>query len=468
MLFNSYSFLFIYLPIVLLGFFGIGAKWGRRPAVLFLFLASLVFYSIWDVTVLPLLLVSILFNFVVARGIEKAQDSRRKAFLLFGVVVNLLLLVYYKYSFFFVSTIADVFGFSWGGFESPVLPIGISFYTFTQIAYLVDTWRGDARRDDLPTYGLFVTFFPHLVAGPILHHKKIIPQFRDSAFLAFSHVNMARGIVFLALGLGKKLLIADRLAFWANPVFADAMNAGFMDAWVGALSYALQLYFDFSGYSDMAVGLALMLNVEIPLNFNSPYKAVSIIDFWRRWHISLSQFLRDYLYIPLGGNRFGEARRYLNLLITMVLGGLWHGAGFTFLFWGAWHGAFLALNHLWQKRNRPLPIAVAWPLTFLTVVLAWVPFRAGSLSEAMALFKSMAGLNGGVFPLAFGTRLVPEMGQAVIAIAVLLVFVAVLPNSQEIAERFQYRRRWAFALAAMTAVSLISLNRVSEFLYFQF
>jgi len=410
--------------------------------------------------------------------------KRGKIWLTFGVFTNLLLLGYYKYSHFAGSTIATLFNLH-VEIPNPALPLGISFYTFTQIAYLVDTWRGDARKDRLATYSLFVTFFPHLIAGPILHHKKIIPQFHNPANFYFSHPNMTRGLAFLVLGLAKKVLIADSLSSSVAAVFGNAADVSFIEAWLGALCYTLQIYFDFSGYSDMAVGLGWMLNIEIPFNFNSPYKSTSLIDFWRRWHMSLSQFLKDYLYIPLGGNRLGEARRYVNLFITMLLGGLWHGAGFTFILWGAWHGAFLTFNHFWRKLKFKLPRFVGWALTFLIVVMAWVSFRASSIHDAFEILKCMLGLKGIMLTPKYGNYLswlsaigfeftgnpftyLPEAKAILLKVISLTVFVVILPNSQELVEKIKPNVLLAFGLALVCAISLMLMNNISEFLYFQF
>ena len=281
------------------------------------------FYAYWDARYLPLLLVSILFNYTVGSLIERHKS---KLGLIIGVTVNLSLLTYFKYTNFFLSSFNEMFQTA---IYVPkiILPLGISFFTFTQIAYLVDAYRGETQRYSLLTYSLFVTVFPHLIAGPILYHKNMIPQFSKLKNYVFTHKNMALGAAFFSVGLFKKVMIADSLAPWAKVVFDNAGMVSFIEAWAGALAYTFQLYFDFSGYSEMAIGLGLMFNFKLPVNFNSPYKATSIIEFWRRWHITLSEFLRNYLYIPLGGNRNGQYGRMRNLLITMLLGGLWHGAG---------------------------------------------------------------------------------------------------------------------------------------------
>ncbi len=482
MLFNSYDFLFGFLPVTLAVFFGLGRLRATRLAMGWLVLASLAFYGYWSLAYLPLLVASIAFNFGWGRLIERqAGRPPGKALLAAGVVANLALLGYFKYADFFVEAANKALH---AGLTLPgvVLPLGISFFTFTQIAFLVDTYRGVAVRNDFLSYALFVTYFPHLIAGPILHHKDVLPQFHRLRHFVFSHRNFAIGLAFLAIGLFKKVMVADHLAPWVAPVFNHAATATFLEAWTGALAYALQLYFDFSGYSDMAIGLALMLNVRIPFNFDSPYQATSIIDFWRRWHMSLSAFLRDYLYIALGGNRLGEMRRFVNLGATMVLGGLWHGAGWTFVAWGALHGAFLMVNHGWRKVGQPLPRWAAWPLTFGAVVVAWVFFRAHSFWEATQLLQAMVGLKGVVLPLGwqpvaawapasirFGALPYWAGGEpALLAIASLIAFTAFAPNTQQVLRDFRPWPAMGLVGGLATAVVLLSMSTVSEFLYFQF
>ena len=353
-----------------------------------------------------------------------------------------------------------------------MLPIGISFFTFTQIAYLVDCGRGEGRRYSFADYLLFVSFFPHLVAGPILNHKSVIPQLESRAFGRPGAPEIYAALTFFSIGLFKKVVIADSLAPQVQAVFEHANISGFVEAWTGALLYTFQLYYDFSGYSEMAVGLALLMNVRIPINFNSPYKATSIIDFWRRWHISLSNFLRDYLYIPLGGNRLGERRRYLNLLATMLLGGIWHGAGWTFLIWGALHGAGLAVNHAWRGFGLRLPTAVSWPLTFLVVVIAWVVFRAPDVGSALSMLTAMTGMHGlpsldtvmRAGPLAG----VLDLGISWAWIVALGAWSALAPNTQEMILTPAPRPAFAAVCALIFVAAVMSLDRATEFLYFQF
>jgi len=306
-------------------------------------------------------------------------------------------LCYYKYANFFIQDASLIFGTHTEQLNI-VLPLGISFFTFTQIAFVVDVYRGKVEEFKFHNYLLFVTYFPHLIAGPILHHKQMMPQFARKETLVPQWGNIAAGITIFILGLTKKVLIADEFSDYVKSVFDMAEQGhipSIFEAWVGSLAYTFQLYFDFSAYSDMAIGLSLLFNVRLPLNFNSPYKAKNIIDFWRRWHITLSTFLRDYLYIPLGGNRHGETRRQINLMATMILGGLWHGAGWTFIAWGCLHGIYLVINHVWRAICRNMPalhrIPCAGAITFLAVVVAWVLFRSESFRAALTILNSMAG-----------------------------------------------------------------------------
>jgi alginate O-acetyltransferase complex protein AlgI len=510
-LFNSYEFLFLFLPVTLVGFFAIG-KASFRLAAVWLGLASIFFYGFWNPKFVALLIGSIVANFAFGYFISKCRAKFDTRLLLtIAIALNLLLLAYFKYTNFFVGNINAVTGSSIP-LQTIVLPLGISFFTFTQIAFLVDVHRGIADELDFINYLLFVSFFPHLIAGPVLHHRQMMPQFRKPSIYRWNSGDVAVGLAIFILGLAKKVLIADNLSEYASPVFgavAQGQQLQFFEAWAGSLAYALQLYFDFSGYSDMAVGLARMFGIHIPINFNSPYKAGNIIEFWRRWHITLSNFLRDYLYFALGGNRRGPVRRYMNLFITMALGGLWHGANWTFVIWGALHGVLLMANHACHALGLRLdrvrgfwasPLRVlATGITFTLVVIAWVFFRADNVGSALSIVNAMAFGHGvslppelanrlphipsllsdaGFFPITriAGTALMPLLGLG-------LVIVFFLPNSQELIlepahmrwERMILRRadgelglRAGLMLGCILAVSLWSLTRASEFLYFQF
>jgi alginate O-acetyltransferase complex protein AlgI len=509
MLFNSYEFLFAYLPIVFSGYFFLAPK-STKIAALWLAIASLFFYGWWNPTYVALLLFSIGFNFLAGWLIApKANTSAGKSILTIAVAANLILLAGYKYANFFIDTANTM-----GGAMQPlniILPLGISFFTFTQIAFLVDVYRGKAKEFNLVHYVLFVTWFPHLVAGPVLHHKQMMPQFSLPDTYRPNLESIAVGVTIFSIGLFKKVILADQFAIYANPVFDMAQSGAtiaFLEAWTGALCYALQLYFDFSGYSDMAIGLSRIFNIKLPLNFNSPYKAPNIIEFWRRWHMTLSAFLRDYLYLPLGGNRKGLVRRYVNLMTTMVLGGLWHGAGWNFVLWGFLHGMYLVINHGWlaltgnnrtqTSTNRTSKLCVF--LTFIAVVIAWVPFRAADFASTTMLLKGMAGLNGISLSPHLETML-PAISNSFITfngfapytnlssksmtlwVPLGLIFVWVFPNAQEIMAKFSPawdanptvpKRSWlptrrnAVVAGFAFAVSVIAFKQNSPFLYFQF
>src|SRR6202158_191158 len=395
MLFNSYAFIFLSLPIALVGYFVMG-RLGNLAPVIWLALASLVFHSVTNWQFVPLLLASVAFNYVIGLLLisKRLRPGLRVAVLTIGVTGDLLVLGTFKYAGFLAANLNTIF--STGLTLDILLPVGISFYTFTQIAFLVDAYRGNVARYALPHYVLFVTYFPHLIAGPILHHKEMIPQFERAAARRPDPHLILCGLIIFGIGLFKKTCLADGIQPLVSLAFGPNAPT-FGQAWIGALAYTFQLYFDFSGYSDMAIGISLMFGIFLPLNFNSPYKDTSIIDFWRRWHMPLSQSLRDYLYIPLGGNRHGRTLRYVNLMITMVLGGLWHGAAWTFVAWGALHGIYLFINHAWNNFGTTIPPrftrlaeTAALILTFLSVVVAWVFFRADSISSALTILSRMA------------------------------------------------------------------------------
>jgi D-alanyl-lipoteichoic acid acyltransferase DltB (MBOAT superfamily) len=469
-LYNSFEFILVFLPASLLLYFGAAAI-SRGLANAVLCALSFAFYAWWDWHNLFVLVGSILFNFAVGAVIKQ---RRSRWALVFGIAVNLADLAYFKYANFFLANAGAVTGHAFAPLNI-ALPLGISFFTFTQIAFLVDCYRGRAKELDLTRYVLFVTFFPHLIAGPIVHHSQLMPQFSTGLAKRWNPLNVHPGLAFFTLGLFKKVAVADACAPWASAVFDSGAPAGLFDAWRGALAYTMQLYFDFSGYSDMAIGLGLLFNVRLPDNFDAPYRATSIADFWRRWHITLSRFLRDYLYIPLGGNRLGESRRRLNLLITMLLGGIWHGAGWTFAVWGLYHGVLLALQRAWGARARPLPAALARPLTFLAVVVGWVVFRATSLHNAGSMLGGMVGLNGlGHAAHAGRESATVSTSTQWVVLCALLIFVNVAPTTKEWVESRELNGWRAaglgflFFLALMLMRTALLNNTPSPFIYFQF
>lgn len=479
MLFNSLEFILVFLPLSFLVYFWLNRKRLVVAGKSWLVLASLVFYAWWNVQYLPLILVSILVNFAIGSALARqvADGGRRGplasgGLLTVGIVFNLGLLGYYKYADFFLGNLGRVL-------DAPieplgiVLPLAISFFTFTQIAYLVDSYRGRAKEYDLLNYALFVTFFPHLIAGPIVHHGEIMPQFSAVANLARRYRNVLLGLMLFSIGLAKKVLIADTFAVWATAGFDQADHLNFYEAWATSLSYTFQIYFDFSGYTDMALGAAMLFNIRMPVNFNSPYRATSIQDFWRRWHITLSRFLRDYLYIPLGGSRRGAGRVYANLLVTFVLGGLWHGATWMFVLWGALHGAAMVVHRLWQRLGVRMPTLLAWLLTFNFINLTWIVFRAQTLEDALKVLRGMTGLDAmgklGERFTGWAGLLAPQL-EVGLALLAGLALVLSWRNSNVLLTGVRPGLAGALACGLLTALSLLTLmaSKYSEFIYFNF
>jgi len=472
MLFNSYEYLLWFLPATLLVFFALGTR--PRLAQASLTIASLVFYGWWDLRYLPLILGSIGVNFAIARALQRSPS---RALLATGVALNLALLGVFKYADFFLGNVARLTGTA-PQLLQLVLPLGISFFTFTQIAYLVDVHRRRAQEPELGNYALFVTFFPHLLAGPILHHSEMMPQFAERSNKLPQPANLASGLFLLAIGLVKKVLIADTFAPIADAGFGAPGTLSAASAWIAVLAYTMQIYFDFSGYTDMALGAARMFNIRMPINFDSPYRSTDIREFWHRWHITLSRFLREYLYIPLGGNRHGEARTGVNLMATFLLGGLWHGAAWTFVVWGALHGVALVACRFWSRRGTPLPGPAAWAVTFLFVSVAWVFFRAASLGDAMAMLRAMAGANGvaampvgawlaGLAATLAGAEGFPQTLVLAPALAGLLV-VFLRANSNAMVATFRPTLSNGVLVAVALPACVLQLARVTPFLYFNF
>jgi alginate O-acetyltransferase complex protein AlgI len=464
MLFNSFEFVLFFLPLVLTVYF-ILVKAGRDVVARYwLLIASLFFYSWWNAVYLPLILGSVTFNYFVGNAINGSANPVRRRWLTLGVTANLLLLGYFKYVDFFVENLNGLLESDLPAFNI-VLPLAISFFTFQQIAYLVDSYRGETDGYSFLNYCLFVTFFPHLIAGPIVHHKSIIPQFVDRNNARFDSFNFSKGMYIFLMGLAKKVIIADSFAVLANSGYNKTASLSFMDGWLTSLSYSFQLYFDFSGYSDMTIGIALLFNIHIAINFNSPYKAVSIQDFWRRWHITLSNFLRDYLYIPLGGSRVGEFNTLRNLMITFVLGGVWHGAGWTFVFWGFLHGAALVIHRLWQKTGIRMSDWLGWLLTFVFVNFAWIFFRSETWTDAVNVLDAMIGIHGftpGDSKVLTNFTLVPML-----AIGFVVLFYK---NPPELARDFATDRKHLWIMVGLAFLCLLFLNSTTanDFLYFDF
>jgi alginate O-acetyltransferase complex protein AlgI len=491
MLFNSYVFIFAFLPAALVAVM-LAHRFGRQAVMAVLIVASLIFYGWFVPGYIVLILASATFNYGV--GLLIKRHKTETLYIALGVAANLILLGIFKYLDFAIGTANAALATNWT-FVNIVLPLGVSFFTFTQIAYLVDLHRGQAKTGSFGEYLLFVTFFPHLVAGPIIHHANIIPQFRDKAFGLITAAAVTEGLTWFAIGMVKKTLIADNISPIADQIFGIAASGGhpsFFEAWFGALAFAFQIYFDFSGYSDMAIGLGLMFGVTFPLNFNAPYRSTSAIDFWRSWHMTLSRFLRDYLYIPLGGNRKGRSRLYLNLMITMLLGGLWHGAAWTFVAWGGLHGCFLAINHAWRRIDIALPAAIGWLLTMVAVCFAWVFFRAEGFGSAVKMAAGLAGMNGVVLaqdhapllgPLA---RVLTALGVTFNGLpvvhlswfplfAAMIAFSLLAPTTQALMNwgpssslRWKLAPAWSVAAGIMLAAGIAGIGHTSTFIYFQF
>jgi alginate O-acetyltransferase complex protein AlgI len=457
MLFNSQLFIIGFLPVVLGLYYAVAANRVARQGLLIV--ASLAFYGWWDVRFVPLLAGLTVLNWLIAVWFGRA---RRPWIPILGVIVNLAVLALFKYADFLRGTIFDLAGETWQPWHL-ILPLGISFFVFQKISYLIDLRRGDRHIYGFLDFCLFVMFFPQLIAGPLVRHNEIIHQFRADPRGDAMWENLGRGFLLFVIGVTKKVGLADSLAIVADPLFARAGDLGMGEAWTGSLAYTLQIYFDFSGYSDMAIGLALMFGLRLPFNFDAPYRSVSVRDFWRCWHMTLSRFLRDYLYIPLGGNRAGQARQTVNVVLTMLLAGLWHGANWTFVVWGGLHGVALAVNHLWSRVGLRLPWLIGWALTMLFVMLSWVLFRAANFSSAWDVLRSMAGLHGLARPVLTNESAAAIMLGCAVAVAG--------PTSQRFALSLSRPAPWIAVPAGILLSWLLLLiggRLPNVFIYFQF
>ena len=498
MLFNSFGFIFIFLPVTYFIWIVLCNLKKTKAALIWLLMCSLAFYGYWNPPYLLLLLISIAINYFIQNRIAESKlkfpgGSSSKNELIIGVIVNLILIGYFKYANFFAENIAPIFDSSWN-IRNIFLPLGISFFTFQQIACLVDTYKGKIGVISPYRYALFVSFFPQLIAGPIVLADTLIPQFDNKRIYYISDKNICIGITLFTIGLFKKVVIADTFSPWVAAAFNADYPLTFIEAWGGALSYTFQIYFDFSGYSDMALGLGRFFNIVLPVNFNSPYKSTSIIEFWRRWHITLSNFLKEYLYIALGGNKKGKLRRYINLMLTMLLGGLWHGAGWTFVIWGGLHGMYLTINHLWRDyKPFDIPKIISWFITSMCIVVAWVFFRAKNTGQAFEILKGMAGINGVIVPAVylpstfhnFAKSLVTIIyhktlifnwtffgSNEIIVIILALIMCITLPNMNSIPINIEKYKKYPYITAVINIImfffAILSMNKISEFLYFQF
>jgi alginate O-acetyltransferase complex protein AlgI len=502
MLFSSPAYIFLFLPLVALGYFLLNRYRLVTSAKAWLVLASLFFYGYWNPIYLLLLLSSILVNYALGTALhrtrfnpfaerKKHRAPPRRILLSIGIILNLGVLGYFKYADFFITNMNQ-----WAHTSFPMLnlllPLAISFFTFQQIAYLVDCYQQDTQEYDFLNYCLFVTFFPQLIAGPIVHHREMMPQFMHLRNSLVNWKNIFSGSLIFSMGLFKKVVIADSFAVWADAGFADPAALTFFQAWGASLSYTFQLYYDFCGYSDMAIGAALIFNIRLPFNFNSPYKALSIQDFWRRWHITLSRWLRDYVYIPLGGSRGSDWRTYHNVLLTFIVGGLWHGAGWTFIIWGALHGIALIIHRLWQRLGLRLWHWVAWLLTFLFINFTWVFFRAENLEQALIMLQRMsavsdmrvslefldmlAALQWSLYSYVTPVTAAPRVFEGALVAALLaLVAVTRTRNSMHLLEDMLHSRQslgllplTLYALMVVISIVMLFAGTTQVFLYYNF
>lgn len=489
MLFNSFEFILLFLPLTLVVYFVLLRKRLTIAAKSWLLFVSLFFYSWWDVKYLPLILGSILFNYTVGGLLVEYDEDRpkvvsRRAIFVTGLIANIALLCWFKYMDFFIGSANGVLGTQMPLLKI-VLPLGISFFTITQIAFLVDAYEGLVEERNLLNYALFVTFFPHLLAGPILHHKEMMPQFERMRNKVINWKNLYLGLMLFFLGLFKKVVLADTFSVWASAGFDATEPLSFFPAWLASLSYTFQLYFDFSGYSDMAVGIGWMFNISLPINFNSPYKATGIIDFWKRWHITLTNFVTTYLYTPIlrSLGRITFANSLVAVFLAMLISGFWHGAGWTFIIWGGLHGLGLVVNHVWKKKKLPMPSVLGWLITFNFVNISFVFFRAKSIDDALHILYGMAGMNGVMLHKSLAKfSILKDMGisfggwldvingndKTWIMVVIALLIAVFWKNSMEMVSRVRPTWGW-FALLLIAAFwSLLDMSKVSEFLYFQF
>ncbi len=480
MIFNSFEFIFLFLPTVFIGYFllsRIRFTWAK----LWLFLASLFFYAWWNPIYLPLLLFSLVVNYLFGTGLGRmVHPVKKKIVLTLGILFNVGFLGFFKYYDFFVENINAVLDTDYRVLNL-VLPLAISFYTFQKIPYLVDSYHGETWGYHPLNYGLFVSFFPQLIAGPIVHHSLVMSQFENEANRRMNAKNIAIGLFVFGIGLFKKVGIADTFAVTANLGYSQAEALTTVDAWITSLAYTFQLYFDFSGYSDMAIGAALLFNIKLPVNFNSPYKAVSIQDFWKRWHMTLTNFLTRYIYIPLGGSHKGPVRTYINILIVFFISGFWHGAGWTFIIWGMLHGFAMVINRFWSRAGFALPKWLGWFITFQFVNATWVFFRAPSVADAITVLKSMVGLNGVSLPselqstflknvsLPFYDFTLTESFLGICGLLLVALLIAVFAkNSMYFRENLKPNLGYALFISGLIIYSVFQLQQVSEFLYFNF
>lgn len=485
--FHSYSYIFAFLPLVVIVYSFLNSRHSSFSARLWLFLASLFYYGSLSPWSLPVLGLSVIINYFVASWLLKrgVEERYRKSVFIIGVAFNLILLGFFKYTNFLILNFNELLSTDFHLF-GVILPLGVSFFTFMQLTFIVDCYRLNIKECNISSYSLFCTFFPYIVSGPITRYKEIVPQLDQNIKKGLDWKNTSQGLYIFALGLFKKIVIADSLALWVNNGFDKAASLNFFEAWATSLCYTMQLYFDFSGYTDMAIGTALMLNISLPLNFNSPYKALDIQDFWRRWHITLSRFLRDYIYIPLGGNKGGEFSTYRNLLLTFILGGIWHGAGWNFVLWGALHGLGLIVHRVWRKTGIQMHKALAWFITFNFINICWVFFRAQDIKSAVKVLRGMFCpdsiplpnfllqklefiRNISLFiPVKNPFRAIDGSYEMIILLLLSFAIVLLFKNSQEYSQVLTPSKKTKYFILLVLFYSVLEMGKLSRFLYVQF
>lgn len=487
MLFNSLEYILLFLPLTIVIYFILNHRGQASTARVWLLLCSLYYYSYWNIAYLPLLLGSILVNFGLGWALNNPGGMLKKvprlAILWCGILFNVGLLGYFKYTDFFISTINSTFDARIGLMEI-ALPLGISYFTFIQISYLTAVYRGLSKETNILNYGLYVSFFPQVMSGPIVYHGEMMPQFTDPKNRRINYDNIMKGVLIFSIGLFKKTVIADNLALWAVQGFDQAQSLNFFEAWFTSLSYTFQLYNDFSGYIDMANGVALMLNIHLPLNFNSPYKATSIQDYWRRFHITLIRFLRDHVYIPLGGSKRGNFRIYLNIVIIFIIAGVWHGTLISYILWGLLSSAAMIIHRIWSRSGKRMNRYLAWFVTFNFVNFANLVFRSTSLRDTGKILRGMLGMNGIMLSeklsgipvlnasgISFGKWLNNIGGDKFYLIyfivgAALIAFLG--KNARELSEQMKPNLKWALFTALVLSVGLIHMTQVRVFLYYNY
>jgi len=480
MLFNSYVYIAAFLPLMFAGYFLFNRYRMFTAANIWLALGSLVYYGWWKIDYLPIFIFSILANFGIGSRLAKSEfrGKKEKLQLALGVALNLGMLGYFKYADFVIENINDI-----TSGQLPLihltLPLGISFFTFQQLTFLIDSYRKDVSEPNIVNYSLFVSYFPQLIAGPIVHHKEMMPQFASQENKIWKNINIATGLFIFSIGLFKKVVLADTLSTWATAGYDKAATLNIFEAWATSLSYSFQLYFDFSGYSDMAMGAAILFNIRLPFNFDSPYKSLNIQQFWRRWHMTLSRFLRDYVYVPLGGNQSNPRRTIINLLATFIIGGIWHGAGWTFIVWGLLHGVAIAIHRGWKSSRLSMNIIVAWLLTFNFVNVTWVFFRARTWSDATKVLRGMVDVQNISLPqfippdhsmltTLVGFKNIQGNLLMILFIVASFIIVLTLKNSNYYFETFTPKWYYLGFSLVIFLVALYFLHTPTEFLYFNF